>query len=75
MFPEGRNDSPKDIEVQGFDSILKHGEGIHVVPHYLLIPWKYVGHHLSFSNRYLGSKGCKFQHQISYQWKHHKDLN
>ena len=75
MCPEGRNDSLEELEVQGFDLILEPGERLHVVPHLLLIPWKYVGHHFSFSNWYLGPGGCKFQHQISYQWSHHQDLN
>ena len=33
MSLEGRNDSPKDLEVQGFDLILEPREGLHVVSH------------------------------------------
>ena len=50
MCLEGQNDSTKDIAFQSFDLILEPGERLHVVSHLLLIPWKYIGHHLSFSN-------------------------
>jgi hypothetical protein len=70
MCPEGRNDSPKDIVFQSFDLILDLGEGLHVVSPLLLIPWKYISHHLSLSTQYLGLRACKYQ--ISY---HNQDLN
>ena len=50
MFPEGRNDSPKYFDFQSDDLILEPGGG------FILIPLKYVGDHLSFSNLYWGSK-------------------
>jgi hypothetical protein len=66
MCPEGQNDSQKDLEFQSFDLILEPREKRHIVFHLLLIPWKYVGHYLSLSNQYLGSKAFNFQHQSSY---------